>query len=71
MNGLEAKYNGQVNFISLDIDDSRTDQFKQALGYRYQPHIFLVDGDGNILSQWVGFVAEQDLEGAITDAIAR
>ncbi len=71
MHGLEAKYSGEVNFTYLDIDDSRTDTFKQALGYRYQPHIFLLDADGNILTQWVGFVAEQDLEGAILEAIAQ
>lgn len=70
MHGLEAKYSGQVNFIYLDIDDSRTNPFKQELGFRYQPHLFLLDGDGNIITQWVGFVSEQDLEGAILNATA-
>ena len=65
MHGLEAEYGDEVNFVYLDIDDAANDAFKQALGYRYQPHIFLLDGDGNILTQWVGPVTREELENAI------
>lgn len=65
MHGLEVEYYDRVDFIYLDIDDPRTDPFKQQLGYRYQPHIFLIDGDGNIVQQWVGPVSESDLAAAL------
>lgn len=65
MHGLEVEYINKVDFIYLDIDDARIDPFKQQLGYRYQPHIFLLDGDGNILEQWVGPVSEADLKTAL------
>lgn len=61
VHGLEQEWGNKVDFVYLDIDDPRTASFKQALGYRYQPHIFLLDGDGMILRQWIGFVQEGDL----------
>lgn len=67
MHGLENKWQGRVAFSFLDIDDSRTTPFKQQLGYRYQPHIFLLDGDGEIVQQWVGYVEARDLDDAISE----
>jgi hypothetical protein len=69
VHGLEAEYGDRVNFIYLDIDDRNTNPFKQQLGYLYQPHLFLVDGDGAVLQQWVGFVSRDELEGAILDSL--
>ena len=65
VHGLEAKYAGQVDFVYLDIDDPNTTPFKSQLGYLYQPHLYLMDGDGNVLMQWVGFTAEADLDSAL------
>ncbi|MGB2897132.1 MAG: hypothetical protein WBB65_13325 [Anaerolineales bacterium] len=69
MHGLEAKYAGQINFAYLDIDDPDAEPFKRELGYRYQPHIFLLDGTGKITSQWVGVVGEAELDAALQAAI--
>jgi hypothetical protein len=71
VHGLEAEYGQQVNFVYLDIDDSANDAHKQALGYRYQPHILLLDGEGNVLNQWVGPVSGQDLESAIVAQVSQ
>jgi hypothetical protein len=65
VHGLEVEYFGQVDFVYLDIDDPRTNEFKQQLGYSYQPHIFLLDGEGNIVQQWIGPVSEADLVPAL------
>lgn len=65
MHGLEAKYAGQVDFIYLDIDDPANETFKRELGYRVQPHIFLLDGSGQIVGQWLGRVTAEDLEPAL------
>jgi hypothetical protein len=61
VHGLEVEYFDKINFVYLDIDDSRTDEFKRQLGYRVQPHLFLLDGDGNIIQQWLGIVPAADL----------
>ena len=61
MHGLEAEYTGQIKFVYLDIDDPATEAFKEALGYRYQPHIFFLDGQGNVLQQWIGPITGKEL----------
>lgn len=69
MHGLEAKYAGKIDFVYLDIDDPNTTPFKSQLGYRYQPHMFLLDGEGNVLMQWVGFATEGELD-AVLQSVA-
>jgi hypothetical protein len=68
VHGLEQKWGSKVGFVYLDIDDSHTNPFKRQLGYIYQPNIFLIDGDGIILKQWLGPVREDELEAALMAA---
>ena len=69
VHGLEAKYAGQIDFVYLDIDDPDTAPFKSQLGYRYQPHLFLLDGAGNVMQEWVGFTSEGELEAALRSVL--
>jgi len=69
VHGLEQRWDGRVAFVYLDIDDPRTDEFKRQLGYLYQPHLFLLDGEGEILQQWVGFVEGAQLEAALATTV--
>ena len=70
MHGLEAEYGDRINFVYLDVDDSRTNSFKKMLGYQYQPHFFLLDSDGNTIAQWVGSITWETLESAFLDALS-
>ncbi len=63
VHGLEAKYFGKVKFSYLDADDPQTLDFQRALGFRYQPELYLLDANGNVLQKWVGFVTQEQLEG--------
>ena len=65
VHGLEAEYYDNINVVYLDIDDPANDVFKRELGYRFQPHFFLLDRDGNILEQWLGTVNVEDFRTAI------
>ena len=69
VHGLEAEYADRMNFTYLNIDDPQTDSFKEALGYRFQPHLFLVDENGNILKQWLGRVSGEELASAFDEAL--
>lgn len=62
VHGLEAKYFGRIKFVYLDADDPNTLDFQRALGFYYQPEVYLLDGDGNVLQKWVGFTTEQEFE---------
>jgi hypothetical protein len=67
VHGLEAKYFGKVAFTYLDADDSRTQEFQRTLGFYYQPEIYLLDANGNVLEKWVGFTSEEELEAAFAE----
>ena len=60
VHGLEVDYFGLINFIYLDIDDPDNSKFMKELGFRYQPQFVLIDGEGNILQQWLGPVSADD-----------
>jgi hypothetical protein len=62
VHGLEAKWGHAIDFLYLDIDDDRNDVFKRELGYRLQPHFFLLDAEGNINQQWLGITPGAEFE---------
>ncbi len=64
VHGLEAKYFGKITFSYLDADDPQTEEFQRTLGFHYQPEIYLLDSEGNVLQKWVGYTSEQQLEEA-------
>ena len=69
VHGLEVDYYSKINFAYLDVDNPGNDDFKRELGYRVQPHFFLIDGEGNILQQWVGTITEDVLIAAFDKAL--
>jgi hypothetical protein len=62
VHGLEAKYHDKIKFSYLDADDPNTSGFQSALGFYYQPEVYLLDGEGKVLKKWVGFTSEQAFE---------
>lgn len=64
VHGLEAQYFGRITFSYLDADDPATINFQRALGFRYQPELYLLDANGTVLQKWVGFVTQEQLESA-------
>jgi hypothetical protein len=61
VHGLEAEYFGKVKFTYLDADDPRTDGFQSALGFYYQPELYLLDANGNVLKKFIGRVSYEEL----------
>jgi len=66
VHGLEAEYFGRIKFSYLDADDPNTRDLQRTLGFYYQPEIYLLDANGNVLEKWVGYTTEQQLEEAFT-----
>jgi hypothetical protein len=62
VHGLEATYFGRIKFAYLDADDPLTDDFKRELGFYYQPEVYLLDAEGNVLQKWVGFTSQEEFE---------
>lgn len=59
VHGLEQEYGEQIEFVYLNIDDPETEAAKQKYGYRVQPHFFLVDGEGEVVEEWLGPVSRE------------
>ena len=66
---LEIEYWGQVEFIYLDIDDMDVAPYKQQFGFRYQPHLILLDGNGNVVQEFIGQRPEAELREALDQLI--
>jgi hypothetical protein len=64
VHGLEDQYGDRMAFSYLDVDDPATAEFRGALGFRYQPELYLLDAQGNVLQKWIGPVQEQELAAA-------
>lgn len=62
VHGLEAKYFGKIKFTYLDAEDPNTSDFQRTLGFYYQPEIYLLDANGNLLQKWVGYTSEEEFE---------
>ena len=71
VHGLEVEYYGQVNFAYLDVDDAANEAIKRELGYRVQPHFFLVDSQGYVVEQWLGRVDAAEFRAAFDAALAQ
>jgi|TARA_B100001964_G_scaffold123820_1_gene137230 hypothetical protein len=70
VHGLERDYAGKIGFVYLDIDDPTVAPLKQELGYRVQPHLLLLDYEGNVVKQWVGLPSENNLTAAFDPLLA-
>jgi thioredoxin-like negative regulator of GroEL len=62
VHGLEAQYAGKIRFVYLDIDDPANQATKREFGFNYQPEFYLLDGGGNVVQKWVGFVQQEQFE---------
>lgn len=71
MHGLEFEYFDRINFVYLDIDDPANEDFKRMLGFRYQPQVYILSGEGKILYQWIGAPARDELVAAFEDVLAQ
>jgi hypothetical protein len=66
---LEAKYQEQMRFVYLDVDERANTTFKRTLGYRFAPHFFVLDPGGNVLDDWYGYSTAEDFEERMLEAI--
>jgi hypothetical protein len=62
VHGLEAKYYGRIKFSYLEISNPQNDGFREYLGFRIRPSFYLLDGDGKILNQWIGYQTQDQFE---------
>ncbi len=71
MHGLELEYYDRINFVYLDIDDPANDNFESILDFRYQPQVFILGGDGQVLYQWIGAPSSEEMVAAFETVLSQ
>ncbi|MGW8224297.1 MAG: hypothetical protein ACWGOY_01090 [Anaerolineales bacterium] len=71
VHGLEVEYYDRINFVYLDVDDPANESYKDVFGFRYQPQLFLLDGDGQVVQQWIGPITREEFVGAFENILSQ
>ena len=58
MSGLEEKFAGQIEFVTLDWDDSTLDELRGQLGITDRTQYVLVNAGGDAVKRWYGLLNE-------------
>ena len=66
---LENVYGDDIDFVYLDIDDPNTSEAQRKFNFRYQPHFILVDENGAIIEQWLGYNSANVFEDAFAQLL--
>jgi thioredoxin-related protein len=67
---LEETYAGRVDFHILDVDLLATRDLAIQYGVSAIPNIVLLDAQGNLVRQMVGYQTEEELIAAVEDLLS-
>ncbi len=70
MHTFENRYQGQVNFVFLDVLDPRNKPYLEKLNDLFYPQFTILDGAGHILDQWIA-ISDVKMASAIANARLR
>jgi hypothetical protein len=71
VNGLLTKYSEQVDFIGLNIDDPSSLPVRERYDIVQRSQYVLLDGQGNVVRKWFGFLDEADVASEIDKLLAQ
>ena len=61
---LETVYGNEIEFVYVDIDDPANRDAMVKYSFRYQPHFILVDANGEVVQEWLGYNSANVFEDA-------
>ena len=67
---LEQTYGEDIELVLFNIDDPDTRAAQQMYGFRVQPHFILVDANGDVINQWLGYQSPNVFEEAFLELLA-
>lgn len=70
MNGLEERYNDQIDFFHLDVDQAVTLDLRQQFSIVGRNQYVLVDSNGEVIERWVGPLSEGNVEAVLLNYLA-
>lgn len=71
VDGLQAEFSDEIEFVWLNIDDSNSLPLRQEYGIVGRTNYVLVDAAGNPLQRWYGYLSEPDVAAVLEEFIAQ
>jgi hypothetical protein len=68
VDGLQANFGDRINFYHIDTDDARQLQTGRKFGLFRHTQYILVDGEGEVLGEWNGYLNQEEVAIAL-DAV--
>jgi thioredoxin-related protein len=68
VNGLQAKYQGQAEFVTLDFYARQNQELVRTYRVAYHPTFVVLDRAGNVVQTFRGYTAEAALDAALAQA---
>ena len=62
---------GRLSFSIWILTTLRWRSTSSSLVFRYQPHLILLDGEGNVVQEYVGAQPEEDLRVALDSLLGQ
>ena len=69
MDGLQENFGDRIDFYHIDTDDPGQRQFGRQFGVFRHTQYVLVDGEGNILHEWNGYLDQIAVAVALDSAL--
>lgn len=70
MNGLQAQFGEQIEFIVLNIDDPATLPLRQQYNMVQRTNYVLVNARGEVVQRWFGALNEDEVARALREFLA-
>lgn len=70
MNGLQAQFGEQIEFVVLDIDDPATLPLRQHYNMVQRTNYVLVNARGEVVQRWFGPLDEDQVARALREFLA-
>ena len=71
MDGLQANFGEQIDFLHIDVDDVRQRQIGQKLGVFRHTQYILLNGEGDIVGEWNGYLNQEEVAIALDSALTK
>jgi hypothetical protein len=69
--GLEQEFEGQVDFVYLDISEEEVQPFLSEFGFEATPHFFIRSIEGEVVWSRQGEVSQEELRRELDFVVAR
>lgn len=70
MNGLQAQFGEEIEFIVLNIDDPATLPLRQQYNMVQRTNYVLVNARGEVVQRWFGALNEDEVARALREFLA-